>query len=256
MQVPPPQQERKDTPLAGVFSYYTKGHMEHHLSIEESLRFGWAKTRAHSTIIFQTLLTLFGVQIAQQVVTRVLGGTLDGAVAAALLLVLSIVLGIGFTLIILRIAQGKHVAYQDVVPPVGVWASYIGATILAALVTVVPLIAALIVCLVSFAVLPNAAAMLVTAVVAAAALVSAVYFALRYALVRFAILDDADIVKSLRTSAHLTEGRKWWLLGFGITILLLNVLGALLLLVGLLVTIPVSLFAFVHVYVKLSGHHS
>ena len=230
--------------------------MEHHLSIEESIRFGWEKTRAHSNLIFKVLLTLFGVQIAQQIVQRVLAGTLEGILADIVLFVLSMVLGVGFTLITLRIAQGRHAVYGDIVPPVGVWLPYLGATILAAIVTIAPLIIALIVCLIALALLPNAAAMVIVSAVFAAGVVTAAYFALRYALVRFAILDDTDMVKSLRTSAHVTRGRKWWLVGFAITALLLNILGAVLLLVGLLVTIPVTMFAFAHVYVKLHAHHA
>jgi hypothetical protein len=251
-----PRNKIGKTPAMGVFSYYNKGYMEHHLSIEESIKFGWEKTHKHSTIIFQSLLTLFGVQIAEQIVMRVLNGTLEGALAGAVLFVLAIVLGIGFTLIVLRIAQGKHVTYQDIVPPINVWVSYIGASLLAGIVTIVPLLVGVIVCLVAYAVLPSMAAIVVCAIVAAVAFVTAIYFALRYALVRFAILDDTDIVKSLRTSARLTKGHKWWLVGFSITLGLLNILGAILLLVGLLITIPVTAFAFAHVYVKLHEHHS
>jgi hypothetical protein len=230
--------------------------MDHHLSIEESIRFGWQKTRAHSTLIFQTLLTLFGVQIAQQVVSRVLGGTLEGALASAALVVVSIVVGVGFTLITLRIAKGQHAAYQDLVPPVNVWVAYLAANIIAAIVSAVPLVAALVVCLVAYILLPAAGALAVTVVAAVAAVVAALYFTLRYAFVRFAILEDTEIIKSLRTSAHLSEGRKWWLLGFVVVVLLLNLLGAILLLVGLLVTIPVTMIAYAHVYITLHAHHA
>ena len=196
------------------------------------------------------------MQIAEQIVTKVLHGTLEGLVASVVLFVLSTMLGIGFTLITLRIAQGKHVTYVDIIPALGVWLPYVGATILAGIVTVVPAIVALIVGLVAYAVLPIAAAMVVIAIVAAIGFVAVMYFALRYALVRFAILDDTDITKSLRTSAHLMKGRKWWLVGFMITVCLINLLGVILLLVGLLVTIPVTMFAFAHVYVKLHGQHN
>ncbi|HEV8666867.1 MAG TPA: hypothetical protein VN665_03415 [Candidatus Paceibacterota bacterium] len=229
--------------------------MEHHLSIEESIRFGWEKTRTHSSIVFQVLLTLFAVQIAQQIVQRVLDGTLEGAVANAILFILSIVLGVGFTLITLRIAQGRHAAYADIFPPVNVWVSYLGATILAAIIMLVPLLIALVACLLAFAVLPQMAAMVAAAIIILIGAIAAAYFALRYALVRFAILDDSDITKSLRTSARATIGHKWWLLGFSIVLCLLNILGAILLLVGLLVTIPVTMFAFAHVYVRLHGHN-
>jgi hypothetical protein len=230
--------------------------MDHHLSIEESLRFGWAKTRAHSMLIFQVLLTLFAVQIAQDIVNRVLAHTLQGALASAALFVVSVVLGIGFTLITLRIAQGHHMTYQDIIPPMGVSIAYIGAALLSGIVMVVPLIIGLIVGLVAYALLPMGASFVVCVIVGAAAVVATMYFGLRYAFVKLAILDDSDIVKSLRTSAHLSRGRKWWLVGFLITVCLLNLLGAILLLVGLLITIPVTMFAFAHVYVKLHAHHS
>jgi hypothetical protein len=230
--------------------------MEHHLSIEESIRFGWEKTRTNSRLIFQVVLTLFAVQIAEQVVTRVLGGTLEGAIASAALMILSVVLGIGFTIITLRIAQGKSASYEDILPSFQTSVSYIGAVLLAGIVTAVPLLIALILCLIAYVALPNMAAIAVCSVLAAIALVVAVYLMLRYVFVRFAILEDGDIVKSLRTSAHLTAGRKWWLVGFFIVVGLLNLLGVILLMVGLLVTIPVTMLAMAHVYTKLRAHHS
>ena len=229
--------------------------MEHHLSIEESIRFGWEKTRLHSTLIFQVIVTLFAVQVAEQVVTRVLRHTFEGALASAGLFVLAVVLGIGFTLIILRIAEGKAAVYQDVVPPVGVSVSYIGAVILAGIITAAPLMVAALLCLIAFMVLPTMAASVVCAVVVATAFVMAVYLALRYMFVRFAILENTNVTKSLAHSAHLTHGHKWWLMGFSLVLGLLNLLGALLLMVGLLVTIPVTMFAYAHVYTKLKAHN-
>ena len=63
------------------------------------------------------------------------------------------------------------------------------------------------------------------------------------------------ITASLRESAEMTHGIKWHLLGFFIIILLLNIVGALLLLVGLLVSVPVTMIAYAHVYQKLRVHH-
>ena len=229
--------------------------MEHTLSIEESLRFGWAKTKEHSGIIFQVLLTLIALQMVQQVVMRLFNGMPEGTVDTAILFVLSVLLGIGFTRITMLITEGKHARYQDIIPPIGLAVAYAGATILAGLITLLPLVGALVLSVVAYTLLPYTAATVVSAVVVAAALVAAVYFILRYALVRFAILDDVGMVKSLRTSALATRGRKWWLLGFFITLILINLLGVMLLFVGLLLTVPISMFAFALVYVKLHTHH-
>jgi hypothetical protein len=58
-------------------------------------------------------------------------------------------------------------------------------------------------------------------------------------------------VEALKASAALTKGVRWKLFGFGLVIALLNIGGALLLLLGLFVTVPVSLVAVAHVYRKL-----
>ena len=63
----------------------------------------------------------------------------------------------------------------------------------------------------------------------------------------------SDPVAALRRSAALTEGERWHLFGFGLTLLALNVLGLLVLLVGVLVTSGVSLLALAHVYRQLQG---
>ena len=54
-------------------------------------------------------------------------------------------------------------------------------------------------------------------------------------------------------SHRLTRGHKWQLFGFVLLLLLINLLGLLALVVGLLVSIPVSTLAFVHAYRVLGG---
>ena len=67
----------------------------------------------------------------------------------------------------------------------------------------------------------------------------------------FIIDKNMGPVESIKASAELTKGVRWKLFGFGLTLLLLNLSGALLLVVGMFVTIPVSLVAYAFVYRKL-----
>ncbi len=55
-------------------------------------------------------------------------------------------------------------------------------------------------------------------------------------------------VDSMKESARITKGHRWTLLWFSIELLLLNLLGVLALVVGLLVTVPVSILATIHAY--------
>jgi multisubunit Na+/H+ antiporter MnhG subunit len=61
-------------------------------------------------------------------------------------------------------------------------------------------------------------------------------------------------MESFERSTKLTDGQKWPLLGFFIVAAIANIIGAILLVVGLLITIPVTMIAFAHIYLKLKAH--
>jgi uncharacterized membrane protein len=200
--------------------------MTHHFSIGESLRFGWEKTKAHSRLLFQAVLTLFAVQIASAIVSRVLAHTFIGIAAQIVLFVLSVYLGVGLTVIVLRIARGEHTSYGDIMPDTAlVWRFF-----LAGLLSGVLMFLGLVLLI-----------------------VPGIYLALRYSMVRFAVIDGASVTDSLRKSAELTAGVKWHLLWFSLALIAINIVGAILLLVPLLVTVPVTMIAYAHVYQKLHG---
>ncbi len=59
-------------------------------------------------------------------------------------------------------------------------------------------------------------------------------------------------IEALKESRAITDGVKWDLFLFSLVVLVLNILGMLMLFVGLLITVPVTLMASVYVYRKLS----
>ena len=203
--------------------------MEHHFSIEESLKFGWSKTKAHSSLLFQVMLTLFALQVVSSIVTKVLGHSMQGVAASIVLAVVTLFVGVGFTIITLKIARGEHASYADIMPHLSLVWRYLVANLLSGLFVAIGFI---------LLIIPG------------------VYLMLRYAMVRYAILDGAGITDSLSKSAHMTDGVKWKLLGFFAVLILINIVGAILLLVGLLVTVPVTMIAYAHVYQKLHAHHA
>ena len=198
------------------------------LHIKESLEFGWKKTRQHSGLLFQVLVTLFALQVMYAIVSRVLENSAIGFLAILALVFAEFVVGVGLTLVALRLAQGKHAEYKNIIPPADVLWRYALANLLAGLVIFVGFI---------FLIVPG------------------IYFMLRFSMVRFAVLEGAGVMESLRKSSKLTEGIKWQLLLFMIVMCLANLLGLLFFFVGLLVTIPVTLIAYAHIYQKLHAHH-
>jgi uncharacterized membrane protein len=175
-------------------------------------------------------------------------------------------------LIALKLAHHEHAAYEHIWPDWRLVWRYFASGVLAALATFVPiLIGGLIVMLTGFATLGNllsfsegqapefgvmsAAGIVAILLVAAVALVVAMYIALRYSMSRFEVLDGAGIVESLRKSTIITRGVKWKLVGFMLVLVAMNIVGLALLLVGFLVTLPISMIAMAHVYTKLRAHH-
>lgn len=241
--------------------------MAHTFSIKEAIVFGWHKVRAHSQLVFAVVLTMFALQIASSLVQKGLQGTALGAAASIVLAVLGIVLGAGMTLIFLRLAKGEHAHYRDIIPSAKLVWKYFCASLLTGIISFLPIAAGALASLALLAstgsinfsegapVSGHEASFAVAMLVMLVAVCFAVYLAIRYSMARIAVLDGAAILQSLTRSAALTHNVKWHLVLFVLAIIGLNILGLIALLVGLLVTIPVSLLAFVHVYLKLKSHH-
>jgi uncharacterized membrane protein len=205
--------------------------MHQAFSIEESLKFGWQKLKEHSMLLFQVLLTLFVFEVVYGITTDALEGPAL-FVVASILMVVGFVLGTGFTIITLKIGKGEHATYRDLLPkPMVVWKFFLIST------------------LVGLIVLGGLILLIIPGI----------YFAIRFSMARFAVLEGTPIMESLKKSTTLTEGIKWQLLLFFVVIIALNILGAIPFGLGLLITLPVTAIAFVHVYEKLKhrhGHHT
>ena len=85
-------------------------------------------------------------------------------------------------------------------------------------------------------------------------IVPGVIFALMFMFAPFIVIErELGPIDAMKASNQLTRGHKWQLLGFVLLLVLINLLGLLALVVGLLVSIPVSTLAFVHAYRVLGG---
>ena len=85
-------------------------------------------------------------------------------------------------------------------------------------------------------------------------IVPGVIFALMFMFTTFIVIErELGPVEAMTESRRITRGYKWPLLGFGLLLVLINLLGLVALVVGILVSIPVSSLAVVHAYRVLSG---
>ncbi|MGH8526063.1 MAG: hypothetical protein ACREXY_18235 [Gammaproteobacteria bacterium] len=196
----------------------------------EAIRHGWDATKAN----FNSLVVLVIVAGLLTGIPSWIAETLKEPSPGLSFLfrlmgfVMSMLLGIGALRVSLRLHDGQPVSLQDLfIADWPLFWRYILATLLYSLAVGVGLI---------LFVIPG------------------VVLGVRYVLYGYFVLErGARPVEALRQSATATEGVRWEIFLLMLLLLVLNVLGAALLLVGLLFTIPLTYLTGAWVYRRLTG---
>lgn len=87
-------------------------------------------------------------------------------------------------------------------------------------------------------------------------LLPGIYITVRFKFYPYVLLENENmsIVNIIKHTCKLTHGIFWQILWFFIILSVFNFLGFLAFVVGLFLTVPVSVFAIAHLYRKLEGH--
>lgn len=199
------------------------------LSTRTALRFGWTAFRARPGLcvgIFGTLFASWAVLEILVVATQRLGVGVNLGLHVLFLLFFS-GLKLGFFRIALLLHDGDTPAYGDLFASLAGGPRLLGAGLLYLLGVLLGL---------------------------AALVVPGLYVAMRFSQVGFAIAaEDLGIGASFRRSGELTRGALPALLGFCAVLVAINLAGAALLGVGLVVSVPVTVLAMASVYRQLEA---
>jgi uncharacterized membrane protein len=92
----------------------------------------------------------------------------------------------------------------------------------------------------------------VAVIVACAIILVTLYYAIRLQFYRFLVVDDENLkaIPALKKSFAMTEGNFWSITLFLLSLTVLNIIGAMLFGIGLVITVPVSTIAYALVYRK------
>ncbi len=84
--------------------------------------------------------------------------------------------------------------------------------------------------------------------------VPGVIWAIQFSMAPYLVIDkQMNPIDAMKESSRITKGKKWQLFLFGLTLIGMNLLGALALGIGLFATIPTSMVADALIYKKLKG---
>ncbi len=194
-------------------------------SINEALSVGWAAFTARVGFFISLMLLLGVLIVIPQLIIKSFGA---GGLAIVLRIALQLFqyfLVAGLLRISLMIVDAGQTSINDLFSGGPVFVPYVLGSILFSVIVAVGLL---------LLVVPGIIAMIMLG-----------YYG-------FLIIDKGlGPVEALKASAVLTEGVRWKLLGFSFVLTLLNALGAVLVGLGLFVTIPVSVVATAFVYRQL-----
>jgi len=198
-------------------------------SIKDSIKFGWEKLWSNFLFIIGVVLISFTASVLLGRIQDVLGeGTpvVDIVMTVTSLFITSVI-SIGYYKIFLKIHDGQRADFKDLYQHYSLFWKYLITSVLYGLMVFVGLILLI---------------------------VPGIYLALKYAFAVLIVIDEENIstMEALSKSSDITLGVKWKLLGFVILITLINVVGAVLLGLGLLITIPMTTMASVYVYRRLA----
>ncbi|HEY1041822.1 MAG TPA: DUF975 family protein [Candidatus Paceibacterota bacterium] len=207
------------------------------LLVKGALSYGWNTFRARPWLFVQAgillLLINLGVSLVQSVFEA--GAELgDGAVvaivglaSAAFGMAVSFFVSMGETAFFLKAHDDvQKAALKDLWHPKPFW-NFVGASILAGIAIILGFIALII---------------------------PGIILGILFMFVGYLVIDqDLKPIDALKRSWELTKGNRWKLFFLSLALIGINILGLLALVVGLLVSVPVSFLAVTHAYRTLSG---
>ena len=183
-------------------------------SIKDAIKYGWNKSKEHMELVLFSTFLVLAVASLKFSVLWFIG------------IIFLIILKIGYTKLFLRMYDGENPKLAEIFQEYKTFWRYLGASILFPIVVLLGLI---------LIIIPG------------------FIWAVRFSFSTLIVIDTkTGPIASMKESYAITKGNFWHLFLFWIAIIGINLLGAILLGIGLLVSIPVSTFAIIYVYRALS----
>ncbi|KYK20512.1 hypothetical protein AYK25_08840 [Thermoplasmatales archaeon SM1-50] len=196
-------------------------------SISDALKSGWDTMKGNFWYFVGVLIVAFVVTAVPHAIAGALQDNFPGLSFLFRIIgwIADIIIAIGLITIALKFLDGQKPEFNDLFSFQPFFWKYLGASILTGLIVVAGFI---------LLIIPG------------------IYWLIKFQFFGYFVVDQGcDPVEALRKSSRITQTVKWQLLGFGLLCMLINWLGAIVLLVGLFVTVPTTLIAYAVVYRKL-----
>lgn len=195
--------------------------------ISEAVQFGWDTTKSNIGFFIGLLIVVGLIEYVPDTIATIIEA--DAPVLSISIqiasFVLSVIIGMGLIKICLRFCDGEKGEFSDLFSCYPLFFKYLVGSILYGLIVAVGLI---------LLIIPG------------------IIWAIKFQFFDYLIVDKGlGPIDALEKSSEITRGVKWDLFLFAILLGIINLMGFLCLLVGLFVTIPITIVAMAFVYREL-----
>lgn len=205
---------------------------EKKFSVDEIVSFGWEKMKEHFWFFVGILILTWVVQSFFSGIANVFEKKVFALFVILTLLawVIQAIVKMGLIRISLNIVDGKQATFNDLFADINLLGNFILGSILYGLIVLGGLILLI---------------------------VPGIVWAIKYQFFAYLIIDQKmSPLDAIKRSGEITMGHKSDILMLGMVFMLINLAGALCLLIGLFATIPTTMVAITYVYRKLLGEVS
>lgn len=224
-----------------------------------SLSAAWKAFASHWKFLVPTTIATAIILIVLRIATRALENHwLPMLIVTVISIIAGVAITLGWTNITMRLVRSHSVALHDFKTNKKSWGHYFLARIIYGVFTVAAMILILIPVLLLIISAGSIIPLVIIGIIAGiVGLVLFVWLGIRYMFISYVAVDHPNMGAwdMLKESAKLGKGHMVDLFGFGLLLLLVNIVGFLVILVGLLVTVPLSKIAVAHVYEQLKKKH-
>ncbi|HQV64945.1 MAG TPA: DUF975 family protein [Candidatus Paceibacterota bacterium] len=210
-------------------------------------------------IIPAVIVTGIVYAILQVLQTSVQERAFPSLIIALIATIIGIALSLAWSQIVLKLIKGNHNGWNDFKTNPKTWFSYFVARLISGLFMFLAILVfgLPILLVIGSVIAASIPLMIIGIILSLTGIVLFVWISVRYMMISFVSIDHPHMGgwSLMKESARLTKGHIVELFLFGLLLLLVNIIGLIALVVGLLVSIPLSKIATGYVYEHLKGKH-
>ncbi len=235
--------------------------MTHKISGPTLITSAWVTFKKHWKFIIPAVVTTGVLMAALQLLQK---ATENNIVSSLITGLISVVIGIAITLgwsrVLLLLVRHQHADWNSFKTDPKHWFAFFLARLLYGLFAIVPMIVfsislGLVIRMLFISSITSIPLFIITIILSIIAAILCIWIGIRFMFISFVAIDHPELTawKLLKKSGQITQGHVGKLFLLALLLVLVNIVGAIALIVGLLVSIPLSKIAMGYAYEQLNG---